>query len=143
MINGKSVLALIPARGGSKRLPKKNLKELAGKSLIEWTANSALEAKHVDRVVVSTDCSDIAREAKRLGVEVPFMRPSEIANDTASTESVILHAVKELPNEACEIVVILQPTSPLRLASDIDQAIEKMVASEAEGVVSVLSLIHI
>ncbi|WP_225369103.1 acylneuraminate cytidylyltransferase family protein [Serratia marcescens] len=88
-----SNLAIIPARGGSKGIPKKNIKEIAGKPLIAWSIEQALNSSSIDRVIVSTDCEDIAAVAREYGAEVPFMRPAHLANDTAATEPALLHTL--------------------------------------------------
>ncbi|TWX54060.1 cytidylyltransferase domain-containing protein [Colwellia hornerae] len=143
MINGKKVCAIIPSRGGSKRLPGKNVLPLHGKPLIAWTIEAGLNSQYIDRVVVSTDCEDIAKVAIDFGADVPFMRPSEIATDTASTDSVILHFLSTLSvANYPDIVVILQPTSPLRTEQDIDQALSLLIQKEAEGIVSVCECEH-
>jgi len=136
VINGKSVLAIIPARGRSKRLPGKNILPLAGKPLIVWSIQEAKKSKYIDRYIVSTDDEKIAKTAKRYGCEVPFMRPAELATDDASSNDVILHALDML-QEHYDIVLILQPTSPLRKAKDIDDALELMDRENAPAVVSV------
>ncbi|NHN39438.1 acylneuraminate cytidylyltransferase family protein [Pseudomaricurvus alcaniphilus] len=142
MIQGKSVLALIPARGGSKRLPGKNVRDLGGKPLIGWSIEAARNAEYVDRVMVSTDDAGIAAAAQQYGAEVPFMRPAALANDTASTNAVILHCLESLAPQQFDIVVVLQPTSPLRNAVDIDQALAQFVRQGADGVVSVCECEH-
>lgn len=141
MINGKKVIAIIPARGGSKRLPRKNVLPLNGKPLIAWSIDAALESKYVDKVIVSTDCHEIANISTEYGASVPFMRPGSIAGDTATTNSVILHALEQYSNEY-DIAVILQPTSPLRIFSDIDNALEMLLSKNADGVVSVCECEH-
>ena len=137
-------LALVPARGGSRRLPRKNLLPLAGRPLIAWTLEAALAARHLDRVVVSTDDPEIAGVARRYGAEVPFLRPPELATDTASGEAVILHAVETLEarGEGADYLVVLQPTSPLRTAQDIDGAIELLLARHADAVIGVTETDH-
>lgn len=143
MIDGKKVLAIIPARGGSKRLPRKNILSLQGKPLIAWSIDAGLQSQYIDRVMVSTDCNEIADIATQYGAEVPFMRPTDISGDSASTDSVILHLLSTLTGEdKVDIVVILQPTSPLRSAIDIDMALEKLLAKQADGVVSVCECEH-
>ena len=138
MINGKLVLAIIPARGGSKGLSGKNIKELCGKPLIAWSIEQARSCDDIDRTVVSTDDEDIAGVAKKYGAEVPFMRPAELANDTASTINVISHAInwfKEHEDYQAEYVLLLQPTSPLRTREDIDGAIRILKDKNARAVV--------
>jgi len=128
MINGKAVIAVIPARGGSKGLPNKNILDLEGKPIIAYTIEAALKSRYVDRVIVSTDSPEIAGVARQFGAEVPFMRPAELATDTAHTPPVIEHAVSFLEAEGFspDFVLTLQPTSPLRKAGHIDQCVELM-----------------
>ena len=119
MINGKRILAIIPARGGSKGLPGKNMKEICGRPLVAWSIEQAKDFKHIHRIVVSTDDDQIAKIANEYGAEVPFMRPVELANDTASTIDVIFDALnwlKRYENYQPEYILLLQPTSPLRTA---------------------------
>ena len=143
MINGKKVLAIIPARGGSKRLPRKNLLPLKDKPLIAWTIQAALASKYIDKTVVSTDSEEIASIALQYGAETPFIRPSGIAGDLASTDSVILHCIETLSKDfEADIVVVLQPTSPLRITHDIDCALDKLIEKDADGVVSVCECEH-
>lgn len=113
------ILGLIPARGGSKGIPKKNIKEIHGKPLIVWSIEKALASERIDRVVVSTDDDEIARIAKEAGAEV-LMRPAELATDTASTQDVMCHALQHYP---ADILVLLQPTSPYRTEGLIDECI--------------------
>ena len=113
-----SVLAIIPARGGSKGILQKNVKLLAGKPLITWTIEAAKKAKYIDRVIVSTDDEKISDIAKQHGAEVPFLRPAELSKDEATTVDTVLHAINQLPGY--DWLLLLQPTSPLRTASDID-----------------------
>ncbi|MBO6576986.1 MAG: acylneuraminate cytidylyltransferase family protein [Rhodothermales bacterium] len=117
-----SVIGLITARAGSKRIPDKNVRTLGGRPLICWTFESATEARSLDRVVLSTDCPYMAHLARQQGVEVPFLRPAELAGDHSSHDDVVRHAVEAL--EGVEWVVLLQPTSPFRSAGDIDAAVE-------------------
>lgn len=134
------VLGLITARGGSKSIPRKNVVPLAGKPLIAWTIEAALNSSLLDRVVVSTDDEEIREVAQRWGAEVPFMRPAELAQDDSPHIPVIIHAVEWLESQEgkrWDYVLLLQPTSPLRSAEDIDGAIELACEREADGVVSV------
>lgn len=126
MIDGKRVLALIPARGGSKGIPGKNTKLLAGKPLIAYTIEAALESEFVDCTVVTTDSEEIAEVSRRYGAEVPFMRPSHLAGDQAKTIDCVVHALDELKNmgNVSDILLLLQPTSPLRTKGDIDGALQ-------------------
>lgn len=113
-----SVLAIIPARGGSKGIPRKNIKKLNGKPLIGWTIGAAKEAHCIDRIVVSTEDDEIASVAKGLGADVPFLRPAELAKDDTPGIDPVLHAIDQMPKY--DWVLLLQPTSPLRSAADID-----------------------
>jgi len=141
VIHGNKVLGLIPARGGSKRLERKNVLGLAGKPLIAWTITAANESKYLDAVVVSTDDDEISRVSHSWGAQVPFKRPEGFASDTATSNSVILHALDALEDEF-DIVVLLQPTSPLRQPSHIDQALEQLVSDGGDGVISVTECEH-
>jgi len=119
------ILSVIPARGGSKALPKKNIMQLSGKPLISWTIDAAMKSKYLAKTIVSTDCDEIKKIALHGGAEVPFVRPKQFSTDSASSMSVIKHAVNFLSckGESYDLVVMLQPTSPLRDSSDIDNAI--------------------
>lgn len=130
-----SLLGLIPARGGSKGIPRKNLRILAGKPLIAWTILAASEAGLVDRVVVSTEDAEIAQVAEHWGAEVPFLRPLSLAADDTPGIDPVMHAIDALPNY--EWVLLLQPTSPLRRAMDIDAIIDKCRRAGAPAAVSV------
>ncbi|TOA20395.1 CMP-N-acetlyneuraminic acid synthetase, partial [Vibrio parahaemolyticus] len=140
MLDSKKVIAVIPARGGSKRLPGKNTKQLGGKPLIAWSIEAAKKSKYIDRVIISTDCKDIAEVARRYDGDVPFLRPQELAGDTAGTNGVILHVLDQI-DESFGYVVLLQPTSPLRSTEDIDQLLESF-DEKTEGVVSVCPCEH-
>ena len=131
----EGIIAIIPARGGSKTLPKKNILDLLGKPLIAWTIKAALDAKCITKVIVSTDDHSIANIARNYGAEVPFIRPPELATDTADSASVVLHALSHLDNY--KKVVMLQPTSPLRTASHIDEAFSLWQQSEMTNCTSV------
>lgn len=133
-------LGLITARGGSKGLPGKNVRMTAGKPLIAWTLEAALKAKSLDRTIVSTDDREIAETARRFGGEAPFMRPPELARDDSPHVDVVLHALAWLDEEQDfrpDYVVLLQPTSPLRTAEDIDGAVALARSKKADAVVSV------
>lgn len=134
MIAGLSVLAVIPARGGSKGLPRKNIRPVAGRPLLAWTVDAARGSNHVDRVILSSDDEEIMAVARALGCEVPFRRPTELARDDTPGAAPVLHAIAQLPS--FDIVVLLQPTSPLRNASDVDGCLERMVASNAPACIS-------
>ncbi|MFV0624699.1 cytidylyltransferase domain-containing protein [Sphingomonas sp. ac-8] len=133
-----SILGLIPARGGSKGIPRKNVLPMAGKPLIAWTIEAALAAGNIDRVVVTTDDAEIAEVASQHGADVPFLRPADLARDETPGIDPVLHAIDALPGY--DIVVLLQPTSPLRTAADIDAA--AAMARTGTGVVSVTEAPH-
>ena len=141
MINGKRVLALIPARSGSKGLLGKNTKLLCGKPLIAWPIQSALASQYIDNVVVSTDCQKIADLAVQYQAAVPFIRPENLASDSASSFDVIIHALDALANSGQEFdyLFLLEPTSPLTQTSDIDLAIERLINS-TEGAKAIVGL---
>lgn len=141
MINGKRVLGIIPARGGSKRLPRKNVLELAGKPLIGWTIEAAQQSNYIDDIFVSTDCEEISAIATKFNVHVPELRPSSLATDEATTKDVILYTLEKFGKDA-DIVLILQPTSPLREAKQIDEAIKLYEEKQAFSVVSVTPCEH-
>ncbi|EGF29402.1 acylneuraminate cytidylyltransferase family protein [Rhodopirellula baltica] len=132
----KSNLVIIPARGGSKGLPRKNILSVCAHPLIAWTIDAAKNSTLADRVIVSTDCNEIADLAIRYGAEVPFIRPERLATDSTPGIDVVLHALDELPDEV-EQVILLQPTSPLRLSQDIDDAINLLDTSDATTCISV------
>ena len=139
MYNGNRVLGLIPARGGSKGIPHKNIKEIAGHPLISYTIECGLRSKYLDDVVVSTDSEEIAEIAIAFGASVPFMRPAELALDTSKTIECVIHARDTLAEmgEHYDAIVLLQPTSPLRMPADIDGAIELFYSTGKRGVVSI------
>lgn len=135
------IIVVIPARGGSKRLPKKNIKSLVGKPLIAYTIEASLKSKYVGRVIVSTEDKEIAEISKKYGVEV-IKRPKHLATDSAKTMDAVFHLLKILEKGKYipEIVIILQPTSPLRTSDDIDKAIDIFLNSECESVISVYEM---
>lgn len=135
MIEGKKVLAIIPARGGSKSVPRKNIKMVDGLPLIAWTINEAKKSEYIDRLIVSTDDKEIADVASRYGCEVPFLRPAELAQDHTPGIDPVLHALEMIPGY--DYVILLQPTSPLRKAVDIDGCLEKCIQEKAKSCVSV------
>ena len=140
MINGKRVLGIIPARGGSKGLPRKNLLEICGKPLISWTIAQASRSKYTDRVFVSTDSREIADVAEKSGVAVPFLRPDEFARDSSPTWEAVIHSLDafEARGERYDYVAILEPTSPLRKVGDIDSGIARLASSDkAQTLISV------
>ena len=124
------ILAVIPARGGSKGIPRKNVKDLCGKPLIAWTIETAKASRHITRTIVSTDDPQIAEAARRYGAEVPFLRPVEISQDLSTDVEFLLHALdflKEKEEYKPDIVLRLPPTSPLRTAAHIDEGIETLL----------------
>lgn len=139
-------LAIIPARGGSKGILRKNIRNIAGKPLIAWSIEQALAADSIGRVIVSTDDDEIAEVALRHGAEVPFRRPATLANDTATTESALIHALQWLQaNEGGyrpDNVVLLQATSPLRHAGAIDRAVQQFHDEMADSLLSVCEFWH-
>lgn len=139
MYEGKRVLGLIPARGGSKGIPRKNIKDMAGKPMIARTIEVGLKSAYIDELIVTTDDEEIAEVARSWGADVPFMRPAELAVDTSPTIDCVLHAQHEMEalGRACDCVVLLQPTSPLRSVDDIDRSIELFYARGRKGVVSI------
>ena len=140
------MLAIIPARAGSKELPNKNTALLAGKPLIAWTIEAALKAKSISRVVVSTEDAGIAEVARQFGAEVPFLRPTELASDIAATRDVLLHALATLselpPAKPISEFCLLQATSPFRRAEHIDQAMELFRTKSASSVIAVTEFEH-
>jgi CMP-N,N'-diacetyllegionaminic acid synthase len=145
MIEGKRVLALVPARSGSKGLPMKNVRLLHGKPLLSWPIDAARHSHYVDRVIASTDSDEFAKLAEIAGAEVPFLRPAELSTDTAPSIAFILHALDALDaaGDKYDYLVLLEPTSPLTEASDIDAALETLVANRinADAIVSVAELV--
>lgn len=134
------MLAIIPARGGSKGLPGKNIKDLNGKPLIAYSIEAALNSKYIDRVIVTTDAKDIAEVARKYGAEVPFIRPEHLSTDTASAIDVYLHATEFVIKETgqkMEKFVVLLPTAPLRTNKHIDAAIEFFKEKQATTLISV------
>lgn len=140
----KNILGVITARGGSTSIPKKNIVQLAGKPLIWHTINAAKQSSLLNRVIVSTDSEEIASVCREYGADVPFMRPAELAQDNTPHIPVVQHALnwlKENRGEEYEYVMILQPTSPLRTAEDIDKAIKKATETGADSVMSMVALV--
>ena len=135
------ILSIIPARGGSKRLPGKNIKKLCGKPLIAWTIEASLKSKYVNKTIVSTDCEKIAEIAKKHGAEVPFLRPKDISQDETEIPEVILHCLDNLEEEFSHLL-LLQPTCPLRTAEDIDGAVELLKDKSSNAIYSVCEVAH-
>lgn len=134
MIRDKKVLAMIPARGGSKGILQKNIRLLGDKPLIAWTIEAAKQSVYIDRLILSSDDPQIIQTAQQWGCEVPFVRPTELAQDSTPGIDPVLHALEQMPGY--DYVVLLQPTSPLRSTKDIDACID-MCAAGAPACVSV------
>lgn len=134
------ILAIITARGGSKGVPRKNIRVLGGKPLIAWTIEAALRSSDSMRLIVSTDSAEIAEVSKEYGAEIPFLRPVELAGDTFTSVSAVLHAVVwlvEHENYRPDLILLLQPTSPFRSSQDIDSSLKLQRENAADAVVSV------
>lgn len=129
------ILAIIPARGGSKGLPRKNIKMLAGKPLIAWTIEEAKKSKYITSLILSSEDNEIIEIAEKYGCNVPFRRPIEIAQDDTAGIMPVLHAIEKCPGY--DYVVLLQPTSPLRTVEDIDGCIAKVILNNAPSCVSI------
>lgn len=135
MIENKKVLAVMPARGGSKGIPNKNIAPLHGKPLINWTIEAAQASQYIDRLILSSDDARICRAAESAGCEVPFVRRKELATDDAKSIDVVFDALEKVPG--FDLIVLLQPTSPLRSTSDIDGCLELLVERSAYSAVTV------
>ena len=139
----KKILAIITARGGSKGIPRKNIKNLGGKPLIAYTIEVSKQSKYITNLIVSTDDQEIADICKKYGVDVPFLRPKELALDTTKHLPVLQHAVKFMEQKlgmVYDYIVILQPTSPFRVVSDIDECIEKIILTNADSALSMVEV---
>ncbi len=139
------MIAIIPARGGSKGIPRKNIKLLNGKPLIAYTIEAALQAKSITRVIVSTEDQEIAEIAKKYGAEIPFMRPKELAMDNSSATDLYIYIINQLEkiiNKKIESFIALLPTSPLRTGKDIDRAVQIFLEKKADSVLSVNEAPH-
>lgn len=142
------ILCVIPVRGGSKGIPRKNLKPIAGKPLVAWTIDQALEAKtalecdHIMDIIVSTDDAELADIAREYGAEVPFMRPAELAEDTTATEPVIEHAIDFMTSDGRrpDAVMLLQATSPVRLPGTLERAVRQFAKSDSDSMVGVIPI---
>ncbi len=132
-----SVIGIIPARGGSKGVPRKNIAPLGGRPLIEYTIKASQESRLLTSCIVSTDDVEIAEVCRQSGANVPFLRPAELASDTAKAQDVALHALEHVTSDApFDYVLLLQPTAPFRTGEDIDAAIRLAVEHDADSVVS-------
>lgn len=141
-MNEKKILTFIPARGGSKGVPRKNIRHLHGKPLIAWTIEEAKKSRYLDRIIVSTEDKEIAEVSKRFGAEVPFLRPEELARDESPTMDCVVHALdwlKDHEGYVPDLFLLLEATVPLRIAQDIDNAIEIMIQkmNKIDAVISV------
>ncbi len=145
MINNSRILALIPARAGSKGLPGKNIRPLMGKPLLAWPVEAARGSRYVDRVVVSTDSPVFAAIAQEHGADVPVLRPAELASDTAPSSVAVVHMLDHLEQagERYDYLLLLEPTSPLTEATDIDSALERLEGNRdiADAIISVSELV--
>jgi CMP-N,N'-diacetyllegionaminic acid synthase len=139
MLKEKSFLGIIPARGGSKRLPKKNILNLNGKPLIAWTIEAGLQSKYIDKVIVTSDDDEILDVSKKYNSDT-IKRPNELATDTSTTFDAIKHTIENIENY--DFIVLLQPTSPLRNSKHLDQAIELLEHKKANSIISVCKMEH-
>ncbi|WP_432702107.1 cytidylyltransferase domain-containing protein [Lysinibacillus sphaericus] len=131
------ILAVIPARGGSKGITRKNIRNLAGKPLIAWTIEKAQKSKYISRLILSSDDDEIIEVAKKYGCDVPFKRPKELAQDDTPGIEPVIHSVQYMSDEEYDYVVLLQPTSPLCTVEDIDGCIELALKENSDFVVTV------
>ena len=136
------VLAIIPARGGSKGIPRKNIIQFSGKPLIQWSIDAALNSSVITDIAVSSDDDEILELVKKNVQIKTIKRPKELAQDNSRTEPVLVHALENIKDVKYDYLVLLQPTSPLRKASDIDEAFNKLIAINANSLISVCSIEH-
>ena len=139
MFGNKRIIGLIGARGGSKRAPRKNLRIVGGKPMIAWTIEAAKASRYLDRYILSSDDAEIIETVRALGCEVPFVRPAELAGDDVLPVDVAIHALDEV-GEDFDYLILLQPTSPLRRAADIDHCIETCIEAGAPSCAAVCAL---
>ncbi|MBU3154824.1 cytidylyltransferase domain-containing protein [Clostridium estertheticum] len=139
MYKNKKFLAIIPARGGSKSIPNKNIMSICGKPLIAYTIDAGKKSKYIDEIIVSTDSDVIKVIAEQYGAKVPFLRPEELSNDTSKSIDVVIHVINfyKKNDVSFDYVILLQPTSPLRTFEHLDNAIEKLIESNSTSLVSV------
>ena len=139
-----SILGIVTARGGSKGVPRKNIRLLAGKPLLQYTAEAALASERLTHTILTTDDEEIAEVGRRCGLDVPFMRPAALAEDKTPTLPVLQHAVSQLEAEGkrYDAICLLQPTNPLRQTETIDGCIDLMIQSQADSVVTMLPVPH-
>jgi CMP-N,N'-diacetyllegionaminic acid synthase len=140
MYKNNYVLGIIPARGGSKGIPNKNIKDIAGKPLIAWSIEQGKASALIDRVIISTDSADIAAIAKKHGGDVPFIRPTELSQDTTAMYPVLQHAVREIEranNKKVDVIMLLDVTAPTRTIEDVDNCIRKVIDDKLDTVMTV------
>ena len=145
MYKNKKIIAIIPARGGSKGIPRKNIVKVLGKPLIAYTIEVAKDADCLDRIIVSTDDDEIRTISLEYGAEAPFLRPKELAEDHVPDKSVFVHALKWLEEKEDyrpDVVLNLRPTSPLRLVEDIEKVVKKMIVTGCDSVRTVCRVKH-
>lgn len=143
MTTSKTILGIIPARGGSKGVPHKNIRNLAGKPLIAYTIETALGCNEITDLVVTTDSEEIRSIAMKFGAQAPFLRPAELATDRALAVPTIQHAVKEMETikgKKYDYIIMLQPTTPLKTTNDLSTALRKLMESDADGIISVINV---
>lgn len=136
------IIAIIPARGGSKGIPRKNLVDFSGKPLMQWSIEAALKSNYITDVIVSSDDDEILNKAQKNKEVLAIKRPIEFARDNSKTEPVLTHVLESLKDTKFDYLILLQPTSPLRTSKDIDFAFEKILKSEATSLISVCELEH-
>ncbi|MCG6167602.1 acylneuraminate cytidylyltransferase family protein [Leptospira sp. FAT2] len=144
MLANQKVLAIVPARAGSKRIPNKNTVEIEKKPLIVWSLEAAKKSRYIDKIVISTDDPKIISIAKEIGIEIPFIRPKELSEDSTPTIDVLKHVIQFMRErgEVFDLIILLQPTSPLRTHEDIDAALEEMLSKSANSIISVNEMDH-
>ena len=143
-VKSSDVLTVIPARSGSKRLPMKNIMQLAGLPLIGYSIKAGIGSRFVGKIIVSTDSQEISDISQKLGVQVPYLRPEDLSGDNASIFDVVQHVIqseKKLGNEY-KYILLLQPTSPLRTSDHVDESFERLTNKKAKGIISVTELEH-
>lgn len=144
MYQDKKILAIVPARGGSKGVKRKNIRELSGKPLIAWTIEQAVSCKYIDKVIVSTDDNEIANISEKYGAEVPFLRPKDLSLDKSKMVDVVLHALSVINKGSTfyDLFMLLQPTSPLRTIEDIAKSIESLFELNAKAILGICEVDH-
>ena len=143
MLDGMNVLAIVPARSGSKGIPNKNICKLSGISLIGWAGLCLSKLKWLDGKIISTDSKDYAEEGKRYGLDAPFLRPEDLSTDTSNIYDTVVHALLEADKfyeKTFDVVILTEPTSPFRKPEDLEEATKKLISSHADSVVTVSSL---